>query len=110
VKDHPETIRIDEQEYVRADKVRPDVSGNVNIVVLQRGWVAIGYLDTSDDHEFVLRNAAIIRIWGTKQGLPELVNGPTATTVLDKAPEIKFHPMTAILTIPCVEAKWKKYL
>jgi hypothetical protein len=43
----PETIKIDEVEYVRADKVevRPTKK---HIVVLQRGWVVIGDVEKTE--------------------------------------------------------------
>lgn len=105
----PETIRIDEQEYIRADAVREPVTGDVKIVILQRGWVFVGRLDKESDPElWKLNNAAVIRVWGTTKGLPEIANGgPTNKTVLDKCEGVvEFHPLTVIATLTCRAEKW----
>lgn len=104
----PNTIKINETEYVRADSVRAEpVTGPIKIVILQRGWVMVGRYERSGDY-CTLRNAAVIRIWGTTNGLPEIANnGPTSKTVLDKCDGIvEFHTLTTIATIDCREEKW----
>lgn len=76
------------------------------IVVLQRGWVAVGktFLTESDCH---IENAKIIRSWGTKKGLGELaLNGPTKETVLDDSGTIRFHRLAVVLTMDTEAAKW----
>ena len=104
----PEVIKIDEVEYVRKDSVK--TTGETRIVILQRGWVAVGRF-TQDGSNCKLSNAAVIRLWGTTNGLGEIaVNGPTAKTVLDKCPDIRFHELTVIATIDCVEAVWTNKL
>ena len=104
----PETIKIDNQEYVRSD-ARPKTTGALRIVILQRGWVMVGRYDQQNDKEVVLRNAAIIRVWGTTKGLGEIAEGgPTSKTVLDNCPVVRFHPLTTIATIDCVETKWNR--
>jgi hypothetical protein len=86
------------------------VDGGVKIVVLQRGWVAVGrYSQNGSDCK--LSDAAIIRKWGTTKGLPELVSGPTKDTILDKTDKpISFHELTVVLTLDAEEAGWKKHL
>jgi hypothetical protein len=76
------------------------------IVVLQRGWVAVGdYTET--ENEVQLDNAAIIRRWGTEEGLGELAaNGPTKSTVLDPCPIIRTHKLAVVLSMEIVEDKW----
>src|SRR5580658_9635339 len=68
------------------------VNGGIRIVVLQRGWVAVGRF-SQDGDECVLQPAAIVRIWGTMKGLTELVNGPVKDkTVLDKSDgPLRYH-------------------
>jgi len=77
------------------------------IVVLQRGWVAVGKYH--QDGEYVnLTNAYIIRRWGTTEGLPELaIKGELDNTTLDKSPDIRFHALTEVMSIDCSEEKWK---
>ena len=38
----PETIRIDEVEYVRMDSVAKPVTGNRAVLVVDRGWIFAG--------------------------------------------------------------------
>jgi hypothetical protein len=108
----PNTIRIDEVEYVRADSVKR-VSGDVKIIILQRGNVVAGRMsvDPTDKDMRVLENAAVIRRWGTTKGLGQIAeNGPTSSTVLDKAPPIRFHILTTIAIIDCEGTKWDSHL
>ena len=77
----PETITIDDVKYVRADTV-PEVCGEIQIVVIDRGFVYVGRTEWDGDM-LIIRNAKNIRVWGTSKGLGELVNGPTSKTVLD---------------------------
>ena len=86
------------------------VDGGVKIVVLQRGWVAIGRY-SQEGQDCKLTDAAIIRKWGTTKGLPELVSGPTKDTILDKTDKpIRFHELTVVLSLDAEEAGWKKHL
>ncbi len=78
-----------------------------NIVVLQRGWVVVGEL-YKQGHDCILKNASVIRNWGTTKGLGEIAeNGKTDKTILDPSPEISFNELTVILFIKCNESKWK---
>lgn len=107
---HPNTIQVDDQLYVRADTVTaPEHKGDLNIVILQRGWVMVGRLER-DGEECSLHSASVIRKWGTTQGLPELANkGPLTGTVLDKCTGVvQFHWLTVIATIACNETKWSR--
>jgi len=53
------------------------------IVVLDRGWVVVGHISDKGDGEYIINEAAVIRVWGTTSGLPELQAGPTGKTKLD---------------------------
>jgi hypothetical protein len=102
---HPETIKIDEIEYVRKD-AQSVPTGPVKIVILQRGWVMVGIFSQINS-QCRLDNAAVIRKWGTTKGLGEIANsGPTKDTVLDKTPPVEFHELTVIATIQCRAEKW----
>ena len=104
----PETIRIDDTEYVRSD-AQPQTAGEIKIVVADRGFVYIGKLpaveQTSDFT--VIRCAHNIRIWGTTKGLGELVNGPTSKTVLDRVGTVRVPNRAVISLIDVEQAKWK---
>lgn len=77
------------------------------ICVLQRGWVVVGCL-SKQGSQYSLKNGAVIRVWGTKKGLGELaMNGPTKDTTLDLISDSKFHELTLVLRMDCVESEWK---
>ncbi len=102
----PKTIQINSVEYVRKDAVLPKTSGDIRIVILQRGWVFVGEYH-QDGEKCWLENASCIRRWGTKQGLGELaVKGPLTNTTLEPTPRVEFHILTVIATINCVKDKW----
>lgn len=101
----PETIRINEVEHVRT-KAASIETGEIRIVILQRGWVAVGYF-SQEGTQCTLSRAAIIRVWGTTEGLGEIANGgPTNKTVLDRCPTLHFHELTVIATMDCEASKW----
>ena len=95
--------------YVPKDSasLSPNYTGDIKIVVLQRGWVYSGRFERKDN-ECKLHNAYNIRIWGTTKGLPELVHGPTINTKLDKCEGVvEFDWLTVIHTITVNPEKWK---
>ena len=110
----PETIMIDDVKYGRVDLNQSQkVDGTVSIVVLQRGWVAVGYLkvDENDKDQRILEKCAVIRNWGTSKGLGEIAfNGPTSKTILDKAPALRFHVLTIVTSMDCAGDKWHSHL
>jgi hypothetical protein len=77
----PETIKIDDVEYVRKDAASSD--GPIKICVLDRGFVYIGNVEMMEGDFIKITNARNIRVWGTTKGLAELVSGPTPKTVMD---------------------------
>ncbi len=84
-----------------------DDRGLVRLVVLQRGWVAVGrfYKDGSDCS---LECAQIIRRWGTTRGLGELAAlGPLENTKLDPAGTLRFHALTIVAQLDVKQDKWE---
>ncbi|QMU98760.1 hypothetical protein FVO59_12840 [Microbacterium esteraromaticum] len=75
------------------------------IVVLQRGWVVVGDV-TVEGGELVIRDASVIRYWGTTKGLGELVDGPTEKTKLDPAGTVRAHVLGVVLTLDVKAEKW----
>lgn len=75
------------------------------IVVLDRGFVYVGKV-TVDGDWCCIENAKNIRIWGTKNGLGELVNGPTKDTKLDAVGNVR-APLRAVISI--IDAKDDKW-
>lgn len=101
-------IKVNGIDYVRKDSViQKEHTGEIKIVVLQRGWVFIGRLEKDGNH-CKLHNASCIRTWGTTKGLPELVNGATSSTKLDKCEGVvEFDWLTVITTITVNQEKWR---
>ena len=78
----------------------------VCIVILHRGFVAVGHLYLDVD-EFRLEKAAIVRRWGTTKGLGELAaTGPLKETILDDCGTLRAHRLTTVATIDCCESNW----
>lgn len=81
-------------------------NGDMQIVVLQRGWVMVGkFFQTGD--ECRLEEASVIRAWGTTKGLGELRDGPLAATKLDPCGTARFHALTIVHRIDVNSEKWK---
>ena len=101
-------VEINGTKYVRKDSVKQvEHTGDIKIVILQRGWVYIGRFERNGN-DCKLHDASCIRIWGTTKGLCELVNGPTKNTVLDSCGGIvEFDWLTVVHTIAVNKSKWK---
>ncbi len=105
----PETVTIDGHTYLRSDLTADHSDSPVRIVVLQRGWVVVGYwFENGDDVQ--ISNARVVRKWGTTKGLGELVHGPTPSTVLDPAGSVSAHRLGVVLTIAADHGAWKDVL
>ena len=114
----PESIKIDDVEYVRKDLVKDNASytGDIKIVVLDRGFVYVGRvsqevtsLTPRINEWFVLHQAQNIRIWGTSQGLGQLRDGPLSGTKLDNVGTVRI-PQRAIISFIDVDQKaWKLF-
>jgi len=101
----PESIKIDDVEYVRKDAIA-ETDGEIKIAVLDRGFVYVGAV--SFDGDFViLKNAKNIRTWGTTKGLGELVNGPLSNTKLDAVGTVRVTKHALIHLIDVEQKKWK---
>lgn len=100
-------INIDGTDYIPADQAVLAPSA-AQIVVLQRGWVAVGQVAESEDapDEFVISDAHILRRWGTSKGLGELVNGPLENTVLDPAGTVRTNKLGVVMRVDVSEAAW----
>lgn len=102
-------IEINGIKYVPKNSIKKEFYDDIRIVVLQRGWVYIGIFE-QDGQYINLHNAYNIRLWGTTKGLPELINGPTSSTKLDKCENrLRFHELTMIFSIDVNKQKWSQY-
>jgi len=101
-------LTIDGTVYVPKEYVKASFTGDVKIVILQRGWVYIGRFSRIGN-DCKLENAYNIRTWGTTKGLAELVNGATNNTKLDKCEGIvEFDWLTVVHTITVNKEKWSQ--
>jgi hypothetical protein len=101
-------IEVNGIKYIPKNSVvKNEYEGDIKIVVLQRGWVYIGKFERNGN-DCKLHNAYNIRNWGTTKGLPELVNGATPSTKLDKCEGIiEFDWLTVVHTITVNKESWK---
>lgn len=90
---------------------KPEISGDVKIVILQRGWSMVGRFERTGS-DCKLHDASVIRVWGTTKGLGEIAkDGPTSTTKLDKCNGlVEFDYLTVVASISCDSKKWEKSL
>ncbi len=93
------------------EEVKPVRSRDIRIVILQRGWCMVGEF-IRDGSDCLLKNASVIRRWGTSKGLGELAkNGPLSETVLDECHgNVSFDYLTVVATISCEGNKWAEKL
>ena len=71
------------------------------IVVVDGGWVLTGDVQDTAQGITVLE-ASVVRVWGTTAGLGELaLKGPTKSTVLDYAGEVRVNTGRILMRIPC---------
>ena len=103
----PQTLKIDDVEYIRKDAVL-NTNGEIKIVVLDRGFVYVGCVEIEDDF-VVIRNAKNIRQWGTTKGLGELVNGPLPSTKLDSVGTVHAASRALISLIDVEQSKWNLF-
>lgn len=97
----PSSITVEGVTYVPES----NLSGDVRIVIAQRGWVFVGRY-TQDGESVTLGNARVIRKWGTAKGLGELCAGPTSTTVLDPAGTVRLHALGIVATLDADPDGW----
>lgn len=103
---HMSTVSINGIDYIPASEAGPRPETVKQIVILQRGWVAIGDL-SKDGEEFTLSNAQIIQRWGTTKGLGQLATeGPQRETKLTPAGTLRFHELTVVARLDVDVSKW----
>jgi hypothetical protein len=80
-----------------------------HIVVVESGWVFAAVLDGNTQGDIRSSECAVIRTWGTTNGLGELaLKGPTSSTVLDRC-NITYIPKSKVLfTMECAPVVWIK--
>ncbi len=106
-------IEVNGVKFIRADSIKAmkpketrKGDGGIRIVILQRGWIVVGhYYD--DGTQFRVDHAAVIRKWGTTNGLGEIaLGGTTAKTVLDNCGTVRGHVLAIVACVDCDADKW----
>ena len=84
----------------------------LEIVVLDRGWVFIG-LVRFDGEQIIIRDALNIRRWGTDKGLGQLAqDGPQEETQLDPSGTVNTHRNALVCRFSrfsCLKEKWDAF-
>ena len=103
----PDTIKIDNVEYVRAVSVNSTPTTK-RIAVLDKGWVIVGNISEKDSNDnYTITDGFVIRRWGTQHGLGELAEkGPLSDTILDKCLTITLPAKTVLYFMNINESKW----
>jgi len=106
-----ETITVNGKIYYSDQDMKTEFSGELKIVVLQRGWVIVGKFERNGS-DCKVHNASVIRNWGTTKGLGELaLFGPTVSTKLDPCNGlVEFDYLTVVMSISVNEEIWLKKL
>lgn len=93
---------------VHIEPLAPNASRDFGlaIVIADRGHVWIGRVTLRDGFATITGGAAV-RVWGTTNGLGQLVKtGPTANTRLDPVPTVIVRDAAVIAYLPCEEGPW----
>jgi len=101
-----ETITVNGKTYYSQTQ-QEQITGDLKIVVLQRGWCLIGRF-SQDGTRCFLKNAQVIRRWGTTKGLGELaLEGKKKETILDATNGVvEFDVLTMVLSISAKDSVW----
>jgi hypothetical protein len=82
----------------------------MKIVVINNGFVVVCRQYTEAGTSATLTEVRCIRVWGTSNGLGELVGGPTPATVLDSKIPIVSVPLHQIVFTFDVTDAWDKHV
>lgn len=81
------------------------------LIVIQYGWVLVGMYYELPDGRRRCTHCAVIRRWGTSDGLGEIaLGGPTGSTILDAQPPSTWNDDAEVFVIEANIAKWAPYL
>ena len=102
----PDTIKINEVEYVPIDSIKTErPAGNRHVVIVDRGWIFAGDI-VEDGDRIVLERVVNIRRWES-MGLEGVIDNPKSSKVtIRKMPHAVSLPAGAeIFRIP-VSDSW----
>ena len=99
------TVVIDGVTYA---PVKDLEMGDIQIAVLERGFVYVGRFE-NDGSTVTIRSARAIIRWGTSAHLGELQNGPLENTRLGQACTVRCIPSQVIHCVEVNQDAWTKY-
>lgn len=104
-------IEVNGVAYVPKGSLKIQYTGDIKILILQRGWVMVGRFERNGS-DCRIHAASVIRNWGTTKGLGEIAAaGPTASTKIDPCNGlVEFDYLTVVASISCNESAWAKYV
>jgi hypothetical protein len=80
---------------------------DVRIVIMIQGWVMVGVYSEDGVNKY-LRQANVVRTWGTTKGLGEIaLGGPTKETILDPCGFVDIPVSAVVGVIKCNAEKWE---
>ena len=102
-------ISMNGETYIKESDIvvnKDYAASPIQIVVLNRGWIVIGNVKESAS-KTIIQNAAVIRKWGTTEGLGQLaMQGKQSKTILDACPDITVDTANVVLIMNCEQSKW----
>ena len=85
----------------------PPAAERREIVIADRGWVFVGLVTARADG-LHLREASVVRVWGTTRGIGQLAaEGPLNGTKLDTCGEVIVPTFSVVARIACAADKWR---
>ena len=100
-----ESLVVNGVKYVREKQ-----PSEIKILILQRGWVVVGRI-TREGSQVIFSGGAVIRRWGTTNGIGELAqSGPLPDTVLDPLERGSVHELAIVAEIDCEVNKWLQHI
>ena len=100
------TVVIDGVTYAPLEEME---MGEIQIAVLERGFVYVGYFE-SDGTTVTIRSARAVIRWGTSAHLGELQAGPLENTKLGQACTVRCLASQVIYCVEVNQDDWKKHI
>ena len=102
-----DTMSINGEDWVKADSQASRVTGNRRIVVLDRGWIFVGQLETNDAGVCTLRQAFNLRRWKSG-GFGGVTLDPNAAGVeVDACADVVFSVREIKFSVP-IREEWNE--
>lgn len=78
-----------------------DPKGDKYIIVMTHGFVLTGNLHLHSRQTYLVENCSVIRRWGTKKGLGELIDGQKEATIYDLEKTVIINKSHAMRFLMC---------